>query len=134
MEPPPAAVKNKVVEPLTDEDRRTIARWIDLGCPIDLDAGRGWLMDDQRPTLSLVVQPDRLRIGAYDYAGLDESSLTVTADTPLNGVAAGTNLAGRFQRDGWIWDLSLSAPARGTITVSVKDKQGHITTIVRTVR
>jgi len=132
--PPPAAVKNKVVEPLTDEDRRTIARWIDLGCPIDLDAGRGWLMDDQRPTLSLVVQPDRLRIGAYDYAGLDESSLTVTADTPLNGVAAGTNLAGRFQRDGWIWDLSLSAPARGTITVSVKDKQGHITTIVRTVR
>ena len=25
------------VQPLTDEDRRTICRWIDLGCPIDLD-------------------------------------------------------------------------------------------------
>ena len=25
------------VAPLSDEDRRTIVRWIDLGCPIDLD-------------------------------------------------------------------------------------------------
>ena len=25
------------VAPLTDEDRRTLVRWIDLGCPIDLD-------------------------------------------------------------------------------------------------
>ncbi len=49
--PPKAAVagtyknaegKTIKVEPLTDEDRRTIARWIDLGCPIDLDsASRG---------------------------------------------------------------------------------------------
>src|SRR5262249_40554168 len=35
--PPPEAVKSGKVAPLTDEDRRTLVRWIDLGCPIDLD-------------------------------------------------------------------------------------------------
>src|SRR5437660_12352628 len=44
--PPPEAVTgtftapdgSKVkVEPLSDEDKRTIIRWIDLGCPIDFD-------------------------------------------------------------------------------------------------
>jgi hypothetical protein len=35
--PPPEAVKDGKVKPLTDEDRRTLLRWIDLGCPIDLD-------------------------------------------------------------------------------------------------
>ena len=44
--PPPEAVagtyvgpdgKKIKVAPLTDEDRRTLVRWIDLGCPIDLD-------------------------------------------------------------------------------------------------
>src|SRR5262249_25391212 len=68
--PPPAAVEGTYegpdgkkirVAPLTDEDRRTLVRWIDLGCPIDLDfdpgkpeaRGRGWLQDDNRPTLTL---------------------------------------------------------------------------------
>ena len=44
--PPPEAVagtyvgpdgKKVKVAPLTDEDRLTLVRWIDLGCPIDLD-------------------------------------------------------------------------------------------------
>src|SRR6185503_15682722 len=60
--PPPEAVagtyegpdgKKVKVEPLSDEDRRTIVRWIDLGCPIDYDydpkdpakRGRGWMLD-----------------------------------------------------------------------------------------
>ena len=59
--PPPAAVKAGKVKPLTDEDRRTLARWIDLGCPIDLDydpdhpekRGYGWMLDDNRPVLTL---------------------------------------------------------------------------------
>ncbi len=46
------------VAPLTDENRRTLVRWIDLGCPIDLDydpakpkaTGYGWMLDDNRPT------------------------------------------------------------------------------------
>src|SRR5262249_20859135 len=49
------------VQPLTDEDRRTLVRWIDLGCPLDKDfdpkdpekRGNGWMLDDQRPTLTL---------------------------------------------------------------------------------
>ncbi|MGH6962423.1 MAG: hypothetical protein ACREE7_18235, partial [Dongiaceae bacterium] len=68
--PPPEAVAGTYkspngetvkVESLSDEDRRTLCRWIDLGCPIDLDfdpnnpgaRGFGWMCDDQRPTLTL---------------------------------------------------------------------------------
>src|SRR6185436_17602774 len=68
--PPPDAVAGKYktpdgrlikVAPLTDEDRFTLVRWIDLGCPIDLDYDRrqpdarqfGWMLDDNRPTLAL---------------------------------------------------------------------------------
>ena len=59
--PPPEAVKQGKVKPLTDEDRRTLVRWIDLGCPIDLDfdpkqpqrRGSGWMQDDSRPTLTV---------------------------------------------------------------------------------
>ena len=59
--PPPDAVKSGKVAPLSDEDRRTLVRWIDLGCPIDLAydpqgparSGFGWALDDQRPTLTV---------------------------------------------------------------------------------
>ena len=68
--PPPESVagsyaapdgKKIKVEPLTDEDRRTLIRWIDVGCPIDWaydpstpgKPGNGWMLDDQRPTLTL---------------------------------------------------------------------------------
>src|SRR5262249_23309988 len=68
--PPPEAVAGTYVgpdgqkikvAPLTAEDRLTLVRWIDLGCPIDRDfdpknpekPGRGWMLDDQRPTLTL---------------------------------------------------------------------------------
>ena len=61
--PLPDAVKAGKVQPLTDEDRRTIVRWIDLGCPIDLDydpahpdkRGLGWMLDENRPTLEALV-------------------------------------------------------------------------------
>src|SRR5205814_4210768 len=94
--PPPEAVKAGKVRPLTDEDRRTIVRWIDLGCPIDLDydptnperRGYGFMCDDQRPTLALthpqagVNEPlTRLLVGMHDYgSGLDLSSFEVKAD------------------------------------------------------
>ena len=74
--PPPEAVAGTYdgpdgqkikVAPLTDEDRRTLVRWIDLGCPIDLDydpakpqkRGYGWMLDDQRPTLTLTYPEGR---------------------------------------------------------------------------
>src|SRR5262249_56578349 len=61
--PPPEAVAGTYVgadgkkiklAPLSDEHKRTLVRWLDLGCPIDLDydpakpqdRGFGWMLDD----------------------------------------------------------------------------------------
>jgi hypothetical protein len=160
--PPPEAVtgayksddgKTIKVPPLSDEDRRTIARWIDLGCPIDLDLSPvdpdkpfGWFCDDQRPTLTLnhpatrVEQLDRLQIGMYDYGpGLNAESLSVTADVELDGVAAGSELADKFKSSAeqvWQWKLAkpLTKPGKVTINVSVRDVQGNLTRVSRTVR
>ena len=160
--PPPNAVagtyrgadgKAVKVEPLTDEDRLTIVRWIDLGCPIDLDPepakrgerGRGWMLDDNRPTLTLSYpraganEPlTLLLVGMHDYdTGLDMDSFRVVADFPLDGVPAGENLAGRFKpRAAGVWELALSQPLaelpRGKLTVSVKDRQGNVSRVERT--
>src|SRR5262249_12658398 len=149
--PPPEAVASGKVKPLSDEDRLTLVRWIDLGCPIDLDfnpakpqeSGKGWMLDDQRPTLALAspragANPpiERIFIGMYDYGGLDLSSFEVSADFTVNGIPAKQNLASKFQPAGpGIWQLTLSSPLktqRGVLTVSVKDRQGNVTRIERT--
>jgi hypothetical protein len=160
--PPPDAVagtykgpdgKAIKVEPLSDEDRRTIIRWIDLGCPIDLEhdpadpqkRGYGWHGDDQRPTLAVTYpQPganpplSRIVVGFHDaYTGIDPESLTVTADFAIDGVPAGENLAAKFQpiSEG-VFELKLATPitdlATGALTTSIKDRQGNITRIERT--
>ncbi len=160
--PPPEAVEGTYgapdgrkikVEPLTDEDRRTIVRWIDLGCPIDLDydAGRpeargyGWMGDDNRPVLTLAHPREganpplsRILVGAHDYySGLDPESLRVTADFEVDGAAAGENLAPRLRPVApGVWEYRLAAPIprlpAGRIDVSVKDRQGNASRIVRT--
>ena len=108
-------------------DRRTLARWIDLGCPIDLaydpahpDArGNGWLQDDNRPTLTLTYPRagandplTRILVGMHDhYTGLDLKTFRVVADFAVDGVAVGENLAGRFKaKTGGVWELRLKAP------------------------
>jgi hypothetical protein len=151
--PPPDAVKSGKVAALTDEDRRTIFRWIDLGCPIDLDfdpkqperRGKGWMLDDQRPTLTMAYpQPGvneplaRILIGMHDYdTGLDQSTFQVTADFALGGRAVGENLASDFRSLGdGVWELKLATPLAdlpaGNITVSIRDGQGNTSRIVRT--
>ncbi len=151
--PPPDAVKAGKVKPLTDEDRLTLVRWIDLGCPIDLDfdpkqpekSGRGWMMDDQRPTLTLTVPRvrnttplSRIVVGMHDYGtGLDAASFSVVADFAVEGISVGENLATKFRSlSGGVWELKLAKPItnlpRGTLTVSVKDRQGNTTRIERT--
>jgi hypothetical protein len=160
--PPPEAVAGTYVgadgakikvAPLTAEDRLTLVRWIDLGCPIDFsyDPARpearadGWLLDDLRPTLTLTYPKagandpiTRLLIGMHDYdSGLDLNSLSVVADFPVGGVAAGQNLAGKFKAlpDGR-WEWTLSEPIKdlrlGKLAVAVKDRQGNTTRIERT--
>jgi Hydrazine synthase alpha subunit middle domain len=142
------------VPPLTDEDRRTIVRWIDLGCPIDLDpaynpakpraVSYGWMGDDQRPTLTLTYpEPGpnseftRILVGMADaYTGLDADSFRVVTDFPVDGVPAGENLAARLKpKSPGVWELRLLNPitdlAHGRLTVSVKDRQGNISRIDR---
>jgi hypothetical protein len=151
--PPPDAVKAGKVAALSDEDRRTLVRWIDLGCPLDKEfdpehpqeRGSGWLLDDQRPTLTL-THPKRgenrglskITIGMHDYgSGLNVESLKVVADVPLGGVAAGENLASKFEENlRGIWEWRLDEPVdplpQGTLTVEVQDRQGNTSRVVRT--
>ena len=150
--PPPAAVTAGKVKPLSDEDRRTLVRWIDLGCPIDLDfdpqnperRGFGWMCDDNRPVLTLTypkagVNPPltRLLVGMHDYySGLERDSFEVVADFPVDGVAAGEDLAAKFTRAAkGVWELKLAKPitglAKGKLTVVVKDRQGNVSRIDR---
>jgi len=133
--PPPEAVSGTYkgpdgekikVEPLTDEDRLTLVRWIDLGCPIDLDydpahpeqRGLGWMGDDNRPTLTLTYPRagangslTRIRLGMHDYySGLDLDTFQVAADFPVEGVLAGDNLARRFRQVmPGVWELLIGA-------------------------
>jgi hypothetical protein len=150
--PPPDAVKAGKVAPLTDEDKLTLVRWIDLGCPIDLDydpqnpakPGYGWALDDQRPTLTVQTPKpganpplERILVGMHDYGtGLDPASFEAVASVPVNGVAAGQNLAPKFTAlGGGVYELKLSAPlvaAGAKLTVSVKDRQGNVTRVERT--
>jgi hypothetical protein len=151
--PPPDAVKAGKVQALSDEDRLTLVRWIDLGCPIDLafdpdrpkERGRGWMLDDQRPTLTLTYPTpganaplSRLLVGMHDYdSGLDAGSFRVVADFALDGAEAGENLASKFRaKEGGVWEMKLARPLadlpRGRIEVSVKDRQGNTTRIERT--
>ena len=163
--PPPEAVagtyqgpdgKKVKVAALTDEDRRTLVRWIDLGCPIDLDdfkaqgsagdgsLGFGWRQDDNRPTLTLTypraganTELTRLLVGMHDYdSGLDMNSFRVVADVELDGIAAGQDLASKFQpKASGVWELKLARPVmnltRATIEVSVQDRQGNLSRIER---
>ena len=160
--PPPEAVAGTYemddgrtikVEPLSDEDRRTVVRWIDLGCPIDLDydpanpaaRGVGWMLDDNRPVLTL-TRPlpgandvlDRIVVGMYDYyTGVVPESFRVTADFEIDRRAAGENLASLFVPAGdGIRILKLETPVRelaqGVLTVTVRDGEGNLTRIERT--
>jgi hypothetical protein len=162
--PPPEAVagtyedadgRTVKVEPLSDEDRRTLVRWIDLGCPIDLDydpakpdeRGFGWMCDDNRPIVTIASpQPyhrgklDRIVIGMHDYySGLDMDSLRVEASFAIDGVAAGENLFEKLDSkplNQGVWELRLAQPINtpdeATLVVSVKDRQGNMTRVERT--
>jgi hypothetical protein len=152
--PPPAAVKSGKVKPLTDEDRRTIVRWIDLGCPIDLDydpeqpdrRGYGWMLDDNRPILTL-NQPtsganstlDAIIIGMHDYdSGLDLDSFSVKADFQIDDFEPGMELASHFvelsQGVQWLkFGSEIRSLKLGRIVVTIRDRQGNVSRIERLV-
>jgi hypothetical protein len=147
----PAGQKIKVA-PLTDEDRRTIVRWIDLGCPIDHEfdpkqperPGSGWMLDDQRPTLTLTYPRagandslTRILVGMHDYGtGLNTDSFHATADFAIDGVKAEEDLAPRFKSvAAGVWELRLTNPPaslpHARLQVEVRDRQGNTARIER---
>ncbi|HEV7784433.1 MAG TPA: hypothetical protein VGQ28_03795, partial [Thermoanaerobaculia bacterium] len=132
---------------MTADEKMTLARWIDLGAPIDLGSPWGFLEDDLRPTL--VVRPsavqartaktlDFLEISAFDAeSGVAAGSLTVTCNLKLGSFRPGTNLAAGRTIDPQGTVLRLLLPRRVKITekpvftVSVRDVAGHTTQVVR---
>ncbi len=139
--PPPGST----APPLTDDEKRTIARWIDLGAPLDFDARYGWFMDDQPPALTIsqprpgaVAGPiPEIRFGLADaHSGIDPASVSVTASFAVAGRAPGAELAdlARGVADG-VFSVALDPPlaggAAGTVSVRVRDRQGNETRVER---
>jgi hypothetical protein len=139
--------KKVKVAPLSDEDRRTILRWIDLGCSIDLrfdpdrtDPRTSPFTDRTLPTLT-VAQPrrgvnkdplTRIVIGMADAAsGLDLSSFSVIADFKIDGEGADRELASYFRRIApGVWEMRLKNPIRslrgGKLTVLIADQDRNV--------
>ncbi len=143
--PPPGSG----VPPLTWDERMTVARWIDLGCPINSGGGGttayGWFLDDLRPTLTMSApRPGanrgpltEIRIGAADaHTGVDLSSLSIRADFSVEGRAAGQELADlAAEIDDGVYAIALSQPiaalAATELRAEVADQQGNVTRIAR---
>ena len=139
--PPPSSG----VPALSEAEKMTVTRWVDLGAPIHRagadTAAFGWFTDEVRPTLAISSpragnHPDPIqviRIGLHDFnTGLDMGAFSVTADFPIDGQAAGTQLSAFFtQTADHIWTYTLQTPitqlADGELSISVKDNQGNTT-------
>ncbi len=135
--------------PLTEDEKMTFGRWVDLGMPItpqdNVARDFGWFADDLRPTLHLSLPAaggstnplETIRLGAHDYySGLDLQSLSVIADFPIDGRAPGTELAPLFQDNGdFVWEYHLQEPITqlndGRIRVLIRDQKGNLSEVVR---
>jgi hypothetical protein len=151
--PPAEAVAGKKVAALSDEDRRTLIRWIDLGCSIDLrfdprrgDPNTSPFTDRTLPTLA-VTHPrpgvnsgpfSRIVVGLADAAsGLDLSSFSVIADFDIDGPTAERELASHFKPVApGVWEMRLKTPIRtlahGKLTIQVADNDRNVTRVERT--
>ena len=137
---------------LSADEKMNVARWVDLGCPINADENGpdkdfGWYIDDQRPTLAVSSpRPGRsaqalslIRLGVADaYSGILSGSLSLSATIPLAGRPAGTELVDLAQTNGadGIYALTLTTPITfavgATLHAAVKDQQGNITRVSQT--
>jgi hypothetical protein len=134
------------MDSLTMKQKMTVARWIDLGAPLDISVttghpGMGWFMDDLRPTLSISsprpnINFDAINVIRFGIAdantGLDMTSLSVKADFEVNSLAADAELAGlATMTSQGIYEIQLdSAIAQDNlerhIRAEVKDNQGNV--------
>ncbi len=140
--PPPGTAP-----PLSIDEKMLLARWVDLGAPIDesdpIYAQYGWHHDEQKPTLTLQspqAGPNpsftMIRVGYFDAgSGIAADSLSVKANIAINGRAAGAELADLMHSPApWVRELAInqaSFSGSAELRVSVRDRQGNQSTIVR---
>jgi hypothetical protein len=130
---------------LSIDEKMAIARWIDLGCPINAGQGSsdeefGWFVDDVRPALA-VSQPRpgnnavplvAIRVGLADaYTGVATGTLSITASVPLSGRPAGAQLADLAQPAGdGVFVISVNPPitalSNARLHARVADAQGNV--------
>lgn len=127
-----------------------LARWVDLGCPINTGEGTsnaafGWFLDDVRPALAVSLpRPGAnsspltaIRVGVADaYTGIAPGTLSITASVPINGRPAGAQLADLAQPAGaGIYVIALDPPLAAAtdahLYVQVADRQGNLTRVDR---
>jgi hypothetical protein len=137
--PPPGSP----VPSLSEDEKMTFARWVDLACPINTGTAYNWHADDLRPTLTVSSprqnrnQPPwaEIRLGLADaYSGISNATLSIKADFPVNGAPPNTELVGQgsFVESG-IFVIPLATPltslAASHLTAAVADAQGNRTTV-----
>ncbi|MEZ5314037.1 MAG: hypothetical protein R2862_10525 [Thermoanaerobaculia bacterium] len=138
---------------LSEDEKMTIARWIDLGCPINIgeeygQGAQGWFLDDNRPTVALTVPRagwndspvTGILFGLADgNSGIDLATLEVSADFPVSGRPAGSQLADLAVPVGaatdriWRIDLGGALPLvwKKEVRLAVRDGQGNVTRVAR---
>jgi hypothetical protein len=129
---------------VTEEERMTIARWIDLGAPINLGP-YGLFLDDLKPTVHVDVPRaglmtealTRIRFGLADAnSGVDLSTLSVMATFDVGCQTPPKEMASlAVEVDDGVYEIQLPSSVRdatrGWINVSVKDRQGNVTRVAR---
>ncbi|MFN8060340.1 MAG: hypothetical protein U0Q12_14380 [Vicinamibacterales bacterium] len=136
------------VPDLTDDEKMMVARWIDLGAPINTGTGGasaayGWFLDDLRPTLDVSLpRPgfntgpvNVVRLGVADAnSGIKPGSLSVKADFTVSGRGPGAELGDLTHQVGpGIFELPLvpQTHALSHLTVTIADNQGNVTRVER---
>ncbi|MDO6558271.1 HzsA-related protein [Paraglaciecola chathamensis] len=141
---------NSDISPLSENEKLTFIRWIDLGCPVDTSKGTkregyGWFLDETKPTLNIAApnaknlkQPlTEIVIGIADYySGIDIESLSITASFQIDNHAPDTQLSPFFtSKNKGIYTYKLKTPiyelSDGEISVEIGDRQGNINKMVR---
>ena len=122
-------------DPLSPEEIRTVATWIDLGA--SWDEGGKFHIDNQRPTLyinspqSKQLEIDKIQFGAFEWQGNIEN-ISVKASWDVNGVVAGEELVGLFNEVDHVWTLPLEEKAQeGIVTIEVTDNSNRTAKLVR---
>ncbi|MBL4661329.1 MAG: hypothetical protein JKY19_13310 [Alcanivoracaceae bacterium] len=130
---------------LSMKEKFTVARWIDLGAPLDISVttgtGLGWFIDDIKPTLT-ISQPrhniNNQPINLIKFAladansGINFSTLSIKADFPINSNPADTELStlASLISEG-IYQIQLDQPlsidsTERHIRIEITDNQGNI--------